>query len=118
SNSRIVKLEEGRVTFKYKDSSSDQVKLSTVSAEEFIRRFLQHVLPERFVKVRYYGLLSPGNRHLLERARSLLETSQQHCRDSKQTGFIEVRPEPMRCPRCGSELILAGTFKARGREPP
>ena len=118
SNSRIVKLEEGRVTFRYKDSATDQVKLSTVSAEEFIRRFLQHVLPERFVKVRYYGLLSPGNRHLLERARSLLETRQQHRRHSKQTGFIEVRPEPMRCPNCGSELILAGTFKARGREPP
>ena len=62
SNSRIVKLGDGRVTFKYKDSATDQVKLTTVSAEEFIRRFLQHVLPERFVKVRYYGLLGPNNR--------------------------------------------------------
>ena len=41
-------------------------------AEEFMRRFLQHVLPERFVKVRYYGLLSPSNRHLLNRVRELL----------------------------------------------
>ena len=53
SNSRIVKLEDGRVTFKYKDSATEQVKFATVSAEEFMRRFLQHVLPERFVKVRY-----------------------------------------------------------------
>ncbi len=43
-----------------------QARFCTVSAEEFMRRFLQHVLPERFVKVRYYGLLSPGNRHLLK----------------------------------------------------
>ena len=47
SNSRIVKLEAGRVTFKYKDSATDQVRFCTVSAEEFMRRFLQHVLPVR-----------------------------------------------------------------------
>ena len=52
TNRRIVKLEEDRVTFKYKDSATDEVKYATVSAEEFIRRFLQHVLPEGFVKVR------------------------------------------------------------------
>ena len=53
-NERLVALEDGRVTFKYNDSATDEVKFATVSAEEFIRRFLQHVLPERFVKVRYY----------------------------------------------------------------
>ena len=58
SNNRILKLEDGKVTFKYKESATDQIRFSTVSAEEFIRRFLQHVLPQRFVKVRYYGLMS------------------------------------------------------------
>jgi hypothetical protein len=43
-----LKLEDGRVTFQYKYSATDQVKLATENAEEFIRRFLQHVLPERF----------------------------------------------------------------------
>jgi hypothetical protein len=74
SNNRIVKLEDGRVTFKYKDSATDQVKYATVSAEEFMRRFLQHVSPGRFVKVRYYGLLSPGNRRLLKLAREATES--------------------------------------------
>jgi len=72
SNRRILKLENGRVTFKYKDSASQQIKTANVTAEEFIRRFLQHLLPPRFIKVRYYGLLSPCNRHLLLKAGQLL----------------------------------------------
>lgn len=75
SNRRILKLEDGRVTFSYKESATDQVKFSTIPAEEFIRRFLQHVLPDHFVKVRYYGLLSPAHRHRIEKARELLSTS-------------------------------------------
>jgi Putative transposase/Transposase zinc-binding domain len=117
SNSRIVKLEDGRVTFKYKDSATDKERFCTVTAEEFIRRFLQHVLPERFVKVRYYGLLSAGNRPLLDRARQLL-SARRECRDSNGSGVARVGPEPQRCPNCGSELILVRAFKARGREPP
>src|SRR6266511_989241 len=59
SNNRLRKLQDGQVTFAYKESASDQLKRCTVTAEEFIRRFLQHVLPPRFIQVRYYGLLSP-----------------------------------------------------------
>ncbi len=62
SNTCILKLEDDQVTFKYKDSVTDQLKFAPVSGEEFMRRFLQHVLPERFVKARYHGLLSPANR--------------------------------------------------------
>jgi hypothetical protein len=58
SNNRILQLADGHVTFQYKDAASAQLTCSTVTAEEFIRRFLQHVLPDRFIKVRYYGLLS------------------------------------------------------------
>jgi len=121
SNSRIVKLEDGRVTFKYKDSASGQTRLTTVSAEEFIRRFLQHVLPDGFVKVRYYGLLSAGNRHLLEQARQLLNhgaVRREFSRASCQPNSDAPLPEAFRCPSCGSEMRLAGTFKARGRQPP
>ena len=49
SNNRILKLADGLVTFKYKESATKQIKLCTVSAEEFIRRFLQHVLPRGFI---------------------------------------------------------------------
>jgi hypothetical protein len=117
SNKRIVKLEDGRVTFKYKDSTTDQEKICTVTAEEFIRRFLQHVLPERLVKVRYYGLLSPGNRHQLERARELLRARRQH-QPTKQSNPDDTLAEPMRCPTCGSEMTLVRALKARGRRPP
>src|SRR5712691_10998683 len=55
SNNRLRKLEAGQVTFAYKESATDQIKHCTLSAEQFIQRFLQHVLPNRFIKVRYYG---------------------------------------------------------------
>ena len=117
SNSRILKLEDGRVTFKYKDSATDEVKYATVSAEEFMRRFLQHVLPERFVKVRYYGLLSPGKRRLLKRAREALGTTASGSRARTEDGATNHR-ESLRCPSCGSEMKLMGPSSARGREPP
>jgi hypothetical protein len=116
SNSRIINLDNRRVTFKYKDSAADQVKFATVSPEEFIRRFLQHVLPQGFVKVRYYGLLSPANRHLLDNARHLLITRSKQL-DSKQSQN-DASPAAMRCPFCGSQMSLATTFKAKGRSPP
>ena len=117
SNSRIVKLHEARVTFKYKDSATDQVKYATVSAEEFMRRFLQHVLPERFVKVRYYGLLSPGNRHLLKRVREALGSKDGRNLVSREARVSNLR-EPLRCPNCGTEMSLIATLAPRGREPP
>lgn len=116
SNNRILKLEDGCVTFKYKDSATDQIKFCTVSAEEFIRRFLQHVLRDRFVKVRYYGLLSPANRRLLEKARHLLGHG-----STKATTKAAVVTEPidaLRCPRCGNRLTLLRTLRPRGGFPP
>ena len=66
SNSRIVGLEDGKVTFKWRDykDGRHQTKLMTLAAPEFIRRFLLHVLPERFVKIRYYGMLSNRTRRM------------------------------------------------------
>ncbi|WP_132018414.1 IS91 family transposase [Hydrogenispora ethanolica] len=63
ANSRIVSLENDRVTFKWRDyRDNNREKLMTVSAFEFIRRFLLHVLPPRFVKIRYFGILSNRTR--------------------------------------------------------
>ena len=72
SHKRILKLADGKVTFRYTESSTGQTRICTLAAEEFIRRFLQHVLPKGFVKVRYYGFFSPGLRHRLRLARQLL----------------------------------------------
>jgi hypothetical protein len=61
SNHRIVKMEDDEVSFRWRDYADDnKSKIMTVDADEFIRRFLLHVLPDRFVKIRHYGLL--GNR--------------------------------------------------------
>jgi Putative transposase/Transposase zinc-binding domain len=118
SNNRILKLENGQVTFKYKESATDQIRFCTLTAEEFIRRFLQHVLPDRFVKVRYYGLMSPGNRQLLNKARELfgaavveLNPTDRHPREKKPT------PAPC-CPSCGTVLILIRELKPWSGLPP
>ena len=60
SNYRIKSMEDGKVTFTWKDrSDDDKTKLMTLEADEFIRRFLLHVLPKGFRKIRYFGFLSP-----------------------------------------------------------
>lgn len=66
SNHRLLKLDDGRVTFRYKDyADAHRQKTMTLTAEEFLRRFVQHVLPKAFVKMRHYGLLA--NRHRAEK---------------------------------------------------
>jgi len=67
TNNRIIDIDDGKVTFEYQDTSDQQWKKMTLQAEEFIRRFLQHVLPQGFHKVRYYGIWSPSHRLLLRR---------------------------------------------------
>jgi ATP/maltotriose-dependent transcriptional regulator MalT len=60
SNNRIIKMTDTHISFRYRSTKTGKTKICTVSAEEFIRRFLQHVLPKGFVKVRYYGFFSSG----------------------------------------------------------
>jgi hypothetical protein len=74
-NKSLLTLEDGNVTFQYKASATDQLQCCTLTAEELMRRFLQHILPDSFIKVRYDGLLSPSNRHWLNRTRPWLAAS-------------------------------------------
>jgi putative transposase/transposase-like zinc-binding protein len=118
SNRRILALEDSQVTFSYKDSATDQTRFSTISAEEFIRRFLQHVLPKGFVKVRYYGLLSTANRHLLDQARQLLNTV---AVQSNSSNADRQQKDPIaspHCPKCGTILRLLERLKPKTRWPP
>lgn len=65
SNNRIANLEDGMVTFNWRDyKDNNKQKAMEVTANEFIRRFLMHVLPSRFTRVRHYGLLSPRNKSI------------------------------------------------------
>jgi hypothetical protein len=117
SNRRILALEDGQVTFSYTDSATEQTRCSTIPAEEFIRRFLQHVLPKGFVKVRYYGLLAAANRHLLDQARQLLTTTAQSI-PAKADCQGKDPVDPPRCPKCGAVLRLVERLQPKTRWPP
>jgi hypothetical protein len=105
SNNRLQTLHAGQITFAYKDyKHAQRPKVATLSADEFLRRFLLHVLPDHFQRIRSYGLL--GNRHragYLARCRELLampapiEPPERHYRERSQqlTGH-----DPLQCPKC------------------
>src|SRR6266478_5533204 len=115
SNNRLCNLHDGQVTFTHKESATDHLKHSTIAAQEFIRRFLQHVLPPRFIKVRYYGLLSPAHRQLLQQARQLLSatTSKLKTQNVKTSESLAV----LSCSHCGGPLTLLCPLAPRGRAP-
>ena len=107
SNKRIVRVAEGQVTFCYTPSGRQKSKTCTLSAEEFIRRFLQHVLPKGFVKVRYYGLFAPGQRQRLKQARTLLQARlpPEPEPDLLEPHDSETQPPPLVCPQCGQPMV-------------
>ena len=113
SNSRLVVLEEGRVTFRYQDyADGHKRKAMTLPAEEFLRRFVQHVLPKGFVKVRHYGLLANRCREeRLQRCRRLPLAAPPAA--PAQVGAAAVAPAPRpSCPWCGGERIVRRALEA------
>jgi len=113
SNRRILKLEHDRVTFRYRASDTGTLRTCTLRAEEFIRRFLQHVLPRSFVKVRYYGFFSPGLRQRLAAIRRQLDTAAPTSDADYPASSAEAADAPpsltppqsfVRCPACGQAM--------------
>jgi len=115
SNNRILKLQDGQVTFRYRETASRKSKSCTLPAEEFIRRFLQHILPKGFQKVRYYGFFSPGQRHRLHQARPLLGPAIL----PEPTNLTQVQshsappsdPPLIPCPTCGRPMRRTQTLR-------
>jgi hypothetical protein len=107
SNSRLLALEDGRVTFGYQDyADGRQHKTMTLPAEEFLRRFVQHVSPQGFVKVRHYGLLANRCRQRrLHLCRRLLLPTAVATKALGSAAGIEPAPRPC-CPWCGGERIV------------
>ncbi|MEE8226337.1 MAG: transposase, partial [Kiloniellales bacterium] len=123
ANSRLVALDDNDVTFKWKDyraakadGGRERHKTMTLAAHEFIRRFLIHVLPSGFHRIRHYGLFANGGRvRNIARARELLgavapETEPVEDEDSEAAVF----PQP--CPCCGGRMVIVETFE-RGAQP-
>jgi len=105
SNSRLLRMADGNVTFQWKDyAHGGRQRTMTLRAQEFIRRFLLHVLPKGFPRIRHYGLL--GNRSAgLERCRELLACPPPQptpkCGEEGQSGG-----DDRRCPLCGSTAVV------------
>ena len=124
SNERLIAMDGDHVLFRYKDYAQGSIwRTCRLTAEEFIRRFLQHVLPRRFVRIRYFGLL--GNRYRkqnLERARALLEVEApepaapqgESCEEmlERLTGV-----DPRLCPKCGRGRLKHCQEYPRPRSP-
>jgi hypothetical protein len=119
SNRRLVKLENDQVTFRYRSSATGQITFCTLSAEEFLHRFLQHVLPRGFVKVRYFGFFGSSQRLLLAALRLLLETDTHSPRSDELSPPSPTLPkETLLCPICGKALLRLYTIPPTGRCPP
>ena len=116
SNSRLIGFDETGVTFRYKDyrrQGADRQQVMTLGAHEFIRRFILHVLPKGFHRIRHYGLLaSTARKANLASARELLAVAPLPDDDAPEE-TLDIRPP---CPCCGGHMIVVEVF-ARGSQP-
>jgi hypothetical protein len=124
SNSRLIALDEAGVTFRYKDyrrNGSERYRTMTLDQGEFIRRFLLHVLPRGFHRIRHYGLLAnAGRKASIARARELLAAPQPECSGTGNADAAAPTDWRPPCPCCGGRMIIIETFE-RGnaaRAPP
>ena len=120
ANRRLIALNEAGVTFRYKDYRRDgdaRHRTMTLSVDEFIRRFLVHVLPKGFHRIRHYGLLASGRRKAnLAHARELL-AAPAPIKTQEPAASSDRRPS---CPCCGGRMLVIESFggAARARAPP
>jgi hypothetical protein len=120
SNRRLISLDERGVTFRYKDyrrDGAERYRTMTLATGEFIRRFLLHVLPKGFHRIRHYGLLaSAGRKANVARARAMLAVPQV-VEQAEPGELTEPRPP---CPCCGGRMIIIETFQrwTQPRAPP
>ena len=129
SNSRLLSLDERGVTFRYKDyrrNGQARFRTMTIAPDEFIRRFLLHVLPKGFHRIRHYGLLASAAckaniaraRELIAAPVSVMDPPAEHDKTDLTAGAaVDHRPP---CPCCGGRMFIVETFERGGtpRGPP
>jgi predicted Zn-ribbon and HTH transcriptional regulator len=127
SNHRLVKVEDGKVTFRWRDyKDGNKNKQMTLEAFEFIQRFLLHILPNNFVKIRHYGLLSNRNRQTkLRQCQKILgSTSKGKQQSTESEGWERLLFEltgidPRICPCCGKgRMVTREILSPQGPAPP
>lgn len=111
SNHRLIAFEDGKVSFRYKDYAHGSKKRKmTVTADEFLRRFLLHVLPRGFVRIRHFGFLANRSRaRLVAICRQLLSDAPL----SLSSTVISLPPRQWPCPNCGAAMILVEKLTPR-----
>jgi hypothetical protein len=119
SNHRLVSLADGQVTFRWRDSAqNNEQRLLTVSLDEFLRRFLLHLLPKGFVRIRNFGFLASRRRAtLLPLCFQLLGTAQ----ETPAEQDISDAHDLWRCPKCGGPMVVVQRLTAAEiqlRSPP
>jgi len=103
TNNRVLAVDDEIVTYRYKDRAADRQRKETVSGHEFIRRFLQHVLPAGFHKVRYYGLWHSSRREQMHNLRSVLLLAKHAGAPAEADHADPPDPAlPRHCPLCGT----------------
>ena len=126
ANSRLIAFNEHRVTFRWKDyraKHENRFKTMSLDTSEFIRRFLLHVLPHGFHRIRHFGLFANGQRRAnLEKARALLNVVERTEPNDDSLGDADVVPLWLTCPACSGAMRIIETFPAppqhRGGDPP
>jgi Putative transposase len=126
ANSRLIAADDDGVTFTWKDyrfEGRERHKTMTLVPDEFIRRFLLHVLPKGFHRIRHYGLLASATRRAtIARARELLGVPEPRTAPDATTAATATAPTDHRppCPCCGGRMIIVETFERGGgpRDPP
>jgi hypothetical protein len=111
SNHRLISLDDGKVSFYYRDRrDADRRKVAVLPADQFIRRFLQHVLPDRFMRIRHYGFLANrAKKQALARCREQLGAEQPEAEPTEKTvadWLLKLTGlDITRCPKCGTPLL-------------
>src|ERR1700726_5122892 len=122
ANSRLIACDHNGVTFKWKDYRIEgpaRYKVMTLATGEFIRRFLSHMLPDGFHRIRHYGLFASGTRSdNIARARQLLDVpaAQPEAGDTNCAEANEPKPLSHPCPCCGGRMVIIEVFE-RGATP-
>ena len=113
TDSRIVALGNGKVTFTYRKSGSRRPRRMTLALDEFIRRYLMHVLPAGFMRIRHYGFMGSGCSIAHDELVALVRTAQAFEVDAIE--YTPAEKQPFRCPNCGGHLVARCIVSPEGK---
>lgn len=120
-NHRIKNVSDDGVSFRWRDYRDNKEKLMQLSGTEFLRRFCQHILPRRFVRIRHYGLLSTSHRGDLRRLQSgfgIIIPQRTEKKNWKEICRQHLNYDPDLCPHCGKGTMVTIERLLPGRSPP